>query len=477
MLSLRSQFILSHILPFLLILPLAGLVILYLAETQIALVELSDTLEEQAALIAAAVAEQTDVMADAEAAQRFVDDVGRLIDGDVYLLDAGGRVLAVENDRAATPEMLGVGDILDGDEGGPAATVRVSTVYGPLAQSGEAVAPVLDIDEQLIGIVGVRESITGIAAAFGPLRRLVAFTVLGGALLGILLGYGLAGRLAGPIDRTVDAVERIGRGQQETALPSSGPMEMRRLTEAVNTLAARLHALEEMRRRSFANIVHELGRPLGAVLAAVEVLRGAPGDDPAIRAELLSGVHQEIKTLEPLLDDMAQLHAEATGSIRLDRRPVALSPWLNETARLWREAVTAKGLVWVMEIPDDLPEVTIDPQRLAQVVGNLISNAVKYTDSGGVAVSATANEREVRIAIADTGPGIAADEQTRVFDPFYRGRIPQRTTEGLGVGLAIARSLTEAHGGRLTLDSVPGRGSVFTIHLRREEAPTTTAAD
>lgn len=471
--SLRGQFILSHILPFLLILPLAGLVILYLAETQVALVELSDTLEEQAALIAAAVAQQPNVMADSDAAQRFVDDIGRLIDGDFYLLAADGRLLAAENGSDITPETDAVGPgvkaILDGTD--PASTVRVSTAYGLLAQSGEAVAPVLNVNEQLIGIVGVRKSISGIAAAFGPLRRLVAFTVLGGALLGMLLGYELAKRLAEPIGRTVDAVERIGRGEQEAALPAGGPTEMRRLTEAVNSLAARLRMLEEMRRRSFANIVHELGRPLGAVLAAVEVLRGVSGDDPAIRAELLAGIHQEIKALEPLLDDMAQLHAEATGSIRLDRRPVALSPWLNEAARLWREAVTLKGLAWVMEIPDNLPELLIDPQRLAQVVGNLISNAVKYTDSGGVAVSAAADAREVRIAVADTGPGIDLDEQPRVFDSFYRGHIPQRTTEGLGVGLAIARSLTEAHGGRLTLDSAPGRGSVFTLHLPREDRP------
>lgn len=276
--SLRGQFILSHILPFLLILPLAGLVILYLAETQVALVELSDTLEEQAALIAAAVAQQPNVMADSDAAQRFVDDIGRLIDGDFYLLAADGRLLAAENGSDITPETDAVGPgvkaILDGTD--PASTVRVSTAYGLLAQSGEAVAPVLNVNEQLIGIVGVRKSISGIAAAFGPLRRLVAFTVLGGALLGMLLGYELAKRLAEPIGRTVDAVERIGRGEQEAALPAGGPTEMRRLTEAVNSLAARLRMLEEMRRRSFANIVHELGRPLGAVLAAVEVLRGSP---------------------------------------------------------------------------------------------------------------------------------------------------------------------------------------------------------
>ncbi|HRO24980.1 MAG TPA: HAMP domain-containing sensor histidine kinase, partial [Promineifilum sp.] len=196
--------------------------------------------------------------------------------------------------------------------------------------------------------------------------------------------------------------------------------------ESVNTLAARLRSLEEMRRRSFANIVHELGRPLGAVLAAIEVLRGSAGADPAIREELLAGVQKELTSLEPLLDDMSQLHAEATGNIRLDRQPVALSDWLHEVVPPWREAVLARELTWVVEIPPDLPEANIDPRRMSQVIGNLLSNAVKYTESGGIAVYATSTAGEVAISVADTGPGIAAGDRLRVFDPFFRGETPRK---------------------------------------------------
>lgn len=458
--TLRGQFILSHILPFALILPLVGLVILYLVEAQIILTDLSATLEERAALISEAVARQPEILADQQGAARFISDMSALTDGDIYLLDANGDLIASDGDPAGVPDTTLIDEMVQSP-----GTVRVATSYGIAMQEGEALAPVIDIDEQLIGIVAVRESISGLAAAFGPLRRLVGLTILGGMALGLAVGYGLAGRLARPIGRAASAVGDIARGEQTSLLPPDGPIELRRLAESVNALAERLRALEEMRRRSFANIVHELGRPLGAVLAAVDVLRGRAGDDPEVRAELLAGVHTEITALTPLLDDMSQLHANATGNLRLDRRPVLISDWLHETVMPWREAVGAKGLGWVVEIPAGLPEANIDPQRLAQVLGNLISNAVKYTDSGGIAVSAAAGDGEIHIAVADTGPGIPPDEQRRVFEPFYRGQTPQRTTEGLGVGLSIARSLTEAHGGRLTLDSAPGRGSVFTIHL------------
>lgn len=460
--TLHGQLITSHILPFVLILPLVGLAILYLVEAQIILRQTADNLEERAALIAQAVAQQPELLTDEAAARRFIADIDALTDGQVYILDAGGSLVAADPGMDDAPDPALVAAAVRSP-----ATTRVSTSYGLDEQAGEAVAPVIDINEQLIGIVGVRESISGLAAAFGPLRRLVVFTVLGGMGLGILVGLLLARRIERPISRTAAAVSGIAAGENPSPLIPEGPRELQDLAGSVNVLAARLRTLEEMRRRSFANIVHELGRPLGAILAAVQVLRGEAGDDPAIRGELLAGVHRELTAMEPLLDDLSQLHADATGSRRLDRQPVALSPWLHETLNPWRAAAQAKGLAWVAEIPDDLPTVEIDPQRMAQVVGNLLSNAVKYTVDGGVAVSAAAGEDEIRVAVADTGPGILPDEQSRVFEPFYRGTTPHRTTEGLGVGLSIAQSLVEAHDGRLSLESAPGRGSVFTIHLPR----------
>ena len=453
--SLRGRFVLSHILPFLVIFPLAGLILLYLIEAQVMLVHLSDDLQERVTLIAAAVAQQPETLTNGPAAEEFLAEIGPLVEGEIYLMQADGQVIAAKlTDAPSDPPAVAA------DSG----TVYVSVDNGLLAQEGEALAPVIDVNEQIIGLVGVHESLGGLASSFNRLRGLVLLTIMGGTVLGALFGYALARRLERPIGRTAAAVAGIATGDQTQPIPPEGPAEVQRLAAAVNSLTARLQALEEMRRRSFANIVHELGRPLGAVLAAVQVLRGDAGGDPAVRAELLAGVHKELTAMEPLLDDLSQLHADATGRRRLDRRTVDVAGWLTGILPPWREAAAAKGLGWAVEIPPDLPPADIDAPRMAQVVGNLLSNAIKYTATGGVAVSATAGDGAIRIAVADTGPGIPAAEQAQVFEPFYRGAAA-RTTEGLGVGLAIARSLTEAHGGRLTIDSAPGRGSVFTIDL------------
>jgi signal transduction histidine kinase len=200
--------------------------------------------------------------------------------------------------------------------------------------------------------------------------------------------------------------------------------------------------------------------------SAVHVLRQGAGDDPAIREELLSGISDEIDRLSPLLDDLAQLHAHVQGRVELHLQPTAVSEWLPAVLLPWRAAAHEKGLDWRMSIAPELPPVALDRERTAQVVGNLLSNAIKYTPAPGiVAVEAQATAGEVLISVVDSGPGIAAEEQERVFEPFFRSERERRFPQGLGLGLSIARELVAAHGGRLDLESAPGAGSRFTIHL------------
>ena len=131
-----------------------------------------------------------------------------------------------------------------------------------------------------------------------------------------------------------------------------------------------------------------------------------------------------------------------------------------------REAARVKGLEWQSRIPDDLPVMAFDPDRLAQALGNLIHNAIKFTPQGGtIAIIAGKKANQAWVEIRDNGPGIPVEDQELVFTPFFRGRAEIRFPQGMGLGLSIARDLVMAHQGKLEVESVPGEGSSFTIWL------------
>lgn len=461
--TLRSQLVLSHALPFLLVLPLITVALLVLVETQVLLTGLTQRATEQATLLAQAVRRQLEVLDDPEAAQAFVASLAVSLDGRVVLLSSDGQTLAAlgangDGDSRFLPP-AGIDTALRGET-----SVLVS--YGLDGQGVEVLAPITDASGRVVGMVGVIKTLTGINSLVGRLRTVLIAALLLEIGLGVAVGWLLARRLARPIDATARAVVDLAAGQPKEPVVEEGPLEIRQLANAANVLAERLRLLEESRRRSLANVVHEIGRPLGAVRSAVHVLRGPAGEDAAIREELLGGVEAQIEGIEPLLDDLAQLHGQVSGQIKLDCQPVALSEWLPAVLLPWRAAALDKGLDWQAEAPGRLPVLSIDPHRLAQVVGNLLSNAIRYTPPGGrVAVTAGVDGQEVWLRVADNGPGIDIKEQQRVFEPFYRSERHQRFPRGLGLGLTIARDLVLAHDGRLELVSAPGQGSQFTIYL------------
>jgi signal transduction histidine kinase len=224
--------------------------------------------------------------------------------------------------------------------------------------------------------------------------------------------------------------------------------------------------MERTRDRLLANLIHELGRPLGALLSAIQALAGGAEEDPAIRQELLEGMDAEVRRMQRLLDDLIHVHDRTLGPLQLDRRPTALHPWLVQILGPWREAAQDKGLRWQTDILTDLPTLEIDPDRLAQALGNVVSNAIKYTPPDGeVSLSAGMEDTEVWIRVRDSGPGIAPEDQERIFIPFYRGPADRRFPQGMGLGLSIARELVIAHGGRIEMQSAPGAGSAFTVWL------------
>lgn len=461
--TLRGQLVLSHILPFLVVLPLITVALLVLIETQVLLSNLAQRATEQATLLAQALQRQTAILDSSELAQAFVADLTLSADGRVFLLGPEGQLLAAGGQASGDGQQFlppaGIAAAVQGQ-------TSVLVTYGLTEQKAEVLVPMRDASGRLVGVVGVTRTFSGLSSLVGRVRTLLAAVLLLGLALGALIGLLLAHRLARPITTSAAAVVALAEGRVAAPVAAAGPRELRRLAAATNTLAERLRLLEETRRRSLANIVHELGRPLGAIRSAVHVLRGPTGDDPAIREELLGAAEAQIERMQPLLDDLAQLHGQVSNRVVLARRPVLMGDWLPPVLLPWRAAALEKGLDWQADVPHGLPALSADPDKLAQAIGNLLSNAIKYTPAGGcVSVSAGVREQEAWVCVADTGPGIAAEEQQRVFEPFYRSERERRFPQGLGLGLTIAHELVLAHDGRLTLDSQPGQGSRFTIYL------------
>jgi signal transduction histidine kinase len=262
-----------------------------------------------------------------------------------------------------------------------------------------------------------------------------------------------------------DAICGIANGREWTILPVEGPEEIQTLLSAFNTLIERLRVLEDSRRRLLANLVHELGRPLGALQSGLQALLSGAEEDPELRHELLEGMDTQVHRMRPLLDSLTDLHGQVLGTLELHRQPVDLDEWLRRTISPWRQAARDKGLKWTIEIPDSLPVLEIDPDRMAQALGNLLSNAIKFTSEGRVSVEATVETDNVVISVTDTGIGIAPSEQEKIFEPLYRSRRDRRFPQGMGLGLSIARDLVLAHGGRLYVESSSDQGSCFTIRL------------
>ncbi|MCB0075210.1 MAG: ATP-binding protein, partial [Caldilineaceae bacterium] len=223
----------------------------------------------------------------------------------------------------------------------------------------------------------------------------------------------LALRLNRAITRVTGALQDIAVGAPPPTLPETDVAEIDTLYRAVNTLVARLTALEDARRRMLANLVHELGRPLGSLQAAVQALRQGAVNAPPLRDELLAGMDDQLTRMQPLLDDLTELHGHVLGTLTLNRQPTPLRPWLMQTTSLWRLAAEQKGLRWRVDIPLDLPTAALDQDQMARALGNLISNAIKYTPDGGhiaVVVCCDQEPTFIRFQVSDTGIGMNHDE-------------------------------------------------------------------
>ncbi len=279
-------------------------------------------------------------------------------------------------------------------------------------------------------------------------------------------GRGLR-HISAPLGDLLEAAGRIAEGDYSPRVVERGPSEVRALARAFNGMAAQLQLTETQRRDLMADITHELRTPLTVIQGNLEgFLDGVYSPDEARLKSLL----EETQILARLVEDLRTLALAESGSLQLKKEPTDLALLLAETVSAFRTQADAAGVKLDLQAVPDAPLLNLDPERIRQVLSNLIANALRYTPHDGsihVRYIRTRSEdgNYAEVTVEDTGVGIAPEVLPHIFNRFYKSR----DSSGTGLGLPIARHLVEAHGGRITAESQPGQGTTMRIRLPAPE--------
>jgi signal transduction histidine kinase len=271
-----------------------------------------------------------------------------------------------------------------------------------------------------------------------------------------------------PLRRLTVAAGAVAQGRLDQQVPVRSRDELGRLSRAFNEMTARLRAARQMQIDFVANVSHELRTPLTAVKGLVETLRDGAVDDPEVRDRFLETVETETDRLIRLVNDLLILSRADSKALNLQTVPLDLEQLVRATISKMAPQAESRGLRLQLEADENASLAVADPDRIEQVLVNLLDNAVKYSPpSGTVLVRVNCGSPgSIQVQVEDQGIGIPADDLKRVGERFYRAdRARSRAEGGSGLGLAIAQALVEAHDGRLWLESREGQGTVVTFSL------------
>ncbi len=374
-----------------------------------------------------------------------------------------------------------------GWRGGPALTLADSSgqiVYarqgnrhaGQLTEQERAEAVAIETGGQVVGYLTF--SAPSPAELEAPaqvfLDRFNRFVLEAGLIamaIGAVVGLFVARGLAAPLGELAAAARQIAQGKLDRRVPTKGTDEVADLARAFNEMAGGLQQAEMLRRNMVADIAHELRTPLTVIQGNLKAIL----DDvyPLEKTEIAT-VYDETLILNRLIGDLRELAQAEAGQLSLSVRPTDVAPVVSSAVALFDETARQKGIELDVSVPPDLPQAQADPDRVRQVIQNLLANALQHTPAGGrvtIQASVTGDQslhpdRSPLLTVSDTGPGIAAGDLPHVFDRFWRAeRSRSRERGGSGLGLAIAKHLVEAQGGQIGVESQEGAGSSFWFTL------------
>ncbi|MDN4593172.1 sensor histidine kinase [Polycladomyces subterraneus] len=343
-------------------------------------------------------------------------------------------------------------------------TVTMFGIRSSVRMAGETIAFLYYYDPEVACIsklrIGILDSVTFLLFADA--------TVF--ALLSLLIAYGLSKRLTAPLRLLIPAIDRLGKGEFGIQAPVVTKDEYGKVAKAFNEMSKQLQRAENVRRNLVADVAHELRTPLTIIRGKLDLVQ--QGGRP-IEPESLLPLQDELIRLTRLVDDLHQLSLAEAKKLPLERKPTHIPALLRRIIDRITPDAERKGIEITLTCSTDMATVNVDPNRMTQVLLNLLVNSVRYTPSGGnVSITVeeeTARNEEsgfLRITITDTGIGIEPEHLPFLFDRFYRtDEARTRNSGGMGLGLAIAKEFVLAHNGTIEVESSPGQGTTFIVKL------------
>jgi len=332
-------------------------------------------------------------------------------------------------------------------------------------------APIRSPTHRVIGAVVVGRSLLAVRSSERFPQALVWRGAFIAVPLSVLLSLLLASQLSRPVLAVAQASERLSQGDFSQRVREVGSDETAVLARSFNRMAERLESLLRSRRDLLLAVSHELRTPLTSIQGFVQALEDGlvpPDDQPRTYAI----IQDEVGRLRRLIDDLFQLTKLEAGTTELRLQEVSAADLVQAAAERGRALAGGQGPVIVVELDPQAGRLTVDPDRIFQVLGNLVHNALRFTPPDGrIVLRAHSLGSRVRFEVEDTGVGIAAQDLPHVFDRFFTADPSRsRPSAGTGLGLAIAREIVHAHHGTIGVQSRPGEGSLFWFELPRSAA-------
>ncbi|MCC6893236.1 MAG: HAMP domain-containing protein [Anaerolineae bacterium] len=288
---------------------------------------------------------------------------------------------------------------------------------------------------------------------------------IGAISLALLIGILLSRQFLRPLNELTSAIHAMKQGHLNQQVQVRTRDELGDLVQTFNQMSAEIHRVNQQRQQMTADIAHELRTPLMVLSGYIEALRD--GTLPAT-AERFDAMNQEAAQLKRLVEDLRTLSLADAGKLKLAYQTVKPAELLAQVKQSFEPLVQEQQVALKLDVEQELPTVQIDPERMVQVLANIVSNALRYTPNGGtVTLEARYSHDAIELAVSDTGKGIPAEKLPNIFERFYRVEESRYQSEGeSGLGLAIAKSIVEAHHGTIAAKSDVGRGTSVIIRLK-----------